>query len=182
MKILSPSTIALVATVLTAFVAAEARGLDATVDIENTINGYFRAMSQRDAKGISEVVDKSFVAVEAGGKSARTQVVNTTDPKRLLPPAGNDDWTNVKVSSLKANISATDPTLATASFDLIFPLSENQRGDFQKALNDNRVPLKESQRKAIAKVIANKAFHHTMFAMLARDNGKWKIVCLTLPK
>jgi hypothetical protein len=34
----------------------------------------------------------------------------------------------------------------------------------------------------MTKIIAERAVSNAMFAMLARRDGKWKIVCLSFPK
>jgi len=40
----------------------------------------------------------------------------------------------------------------------------------------------ERQRQAIVKIVSDRAIHNAMFAMLARQKGQWKIVCMSFPK
>jgi len=158
--------------------------LAATKEIERTLRDYLSSMSTRDVQGLRAVLDKRFVAVEAGREKAGTQVVDTGNPKEMLPPEGNDDWqpNRMKLSSVKAEISATHPSVAMASFILTQPLSEKRIADFQTALKDQPDRFDEVERKALAKLIADHAVKNAMFAMLARADGKWKIVAMSFPK
>jgi len=123
------------------------------------------------------------MGVEAAGSGARLEVIETDKPEKVLPPPGNEDWRDVKVSDVKAEMSATHPSVAIASFTLVFPLGEKQIAGYRAALKDDLAKrLGDQQRKAIKKMIDDRAVHNAMFAMLARQKGQWKIVCLSLPK
>jgi len=47
---------------------------------------------------------------------------------------------------------------------------------------DREASLNELEKQAMAKMIADHAATGSGFAMLARRDGKWKIVSLTFPK
>jgi hypothetical protein len=52
----------------------------------------------------------------------------------------------------------------------------------QEALNSTALKLDETQRKAANRWIAARAIDQSMLAMLARQEGNWRIVCLSIPK
>jgi len=153
-------------------------------EIEQAIGDYLIAMSARDVKGLQAVLDKRFVAVEASAKNAKVHFVDTANDKALLPPEGNDDWDkdNIKLSSINATVSVTHPSIAMAAFTLTFPLSDKRVADLEAALKQAPAELDGPQRKAAAKIISDRAIHNAMFAMLGRQDGKWKIVCMSFPK
>jgi len=162
----------------------DAQQADATKEIEKALGDFLAAMSVRDVKGLQEVLDKHFVGVEAGDKSAKVWVVDTANGNGLLPPKGNNDWDKdkIKLSSVEAKISTTHPSVAMASFTLTFPLSDKELANLEAAWKDAPPEFDESRKKAAAKIISDRAIHNSMFAMLARQDGRWKIVCMSFPK
>ena len=104
----------------------------------------------------------------------------------MLPP--NEEWAKplwdsgkIRLSFLKTDISATETSVAVVSFRLALVKDENEIA----AANDvlNRMPASESAaRKRIERMIAERAMHFDLFATLARRDGKWKIVCMSLPE
>jgi hypothetical protein len=173
-----------VVVIIAALSIAQAARTDATQEIEKVIRDYLKAMSARNIKGLQEVLDKRFVAVEAAAMNARVHLMDTANGKALLPPEGNDDWDKdkLKLSSIKAEISASHPSVAVASFTLTFPLTNKRVTELEAALKQAPAEFDEAQKQAAAKIISDRAIHNSMFAMLARQDGKWKIVCMSFPK
>jgi len=161
-----------------------AQDADATKQIEKTLQDYLTAMSARDVDGLRTVLDKQFTAIEAADTSAKVHSVDTSNGKGLLPPKGNDDWDKdkLKLTSVKVEVSATHSSVAMASFVLTFPLSDKSVANFETALKEFPAEFDEARKKAAMKIIADRAIHNSMFAMLARQDGKWKIVCMSIPK
>jgi len=157
---------------------------DAQKEIETVLKDYFAAMSARDAKGLQTVLGKHFVTVEATDKNARVHVVDTAISKGLLPPEGNDDWDKdkMKLSAIEVKLSGTHPSVAIASFTLEFPLSNQRVADLEAVLKQASAEFDEARRIAAEKIISDRAIHNSMFAMLARQDGRWKIVSMTFPK
>jgi hypothetical protein len=184
MKTLCKAKLITLVIVIAGLNVGRAQEADATKEIKKTIRDYFAAMSARDVQGLRAVLDKRFVAVEAADKNAEVHFVDTGNAKELLPPEGNDDWDKdkIRLSSVKAEVSATHPSVAMASFTLTFPLDDQRVAGLEAALKQLPADFDESQRKAAARIIADRAVTNAMFAMLARQHGKWKIVCMSLPK
>jgi len=161
-----------------------AQETDAAGELEKTIRTYLRAMSTRDVEGLQSVMDKQLVAIEAAEQKARVQFFDTTSGKELLPPEGNDDWNEakIKLSSFEARISETHPSVAMASFTLTMPMEDQQVARLESLVKEMSAELEEGQKKGLAKLIANRAIHNAMFAMLAKVDGQWKIICMSFPK
>jgi len=153
-------------------------------EIEKAIGDYLSAMSGRDAKGVQAVLAGTFVAVEAGDKEAKVHLVDPANTRELLPPEGNNDWAKerIRLGSIKATVSETHPSVAMAAFTLTIPLSDPQVTQFESILKDAPAKLDERQKEAMARIVANRAMHHAMFAMLAREQDRWKILSMTFPK
>ena len=158
-----------------------AQEANTTQEVEKVLEAYLTAMSARDLKGLQAILDKQFVAVKAAQQNAKTYVVDTSDSKALLPPAGNRDWDKMKISSVKAEVSATHPSVAIVSFTLTQPLTEQTRAAYEASLQNPPAEWGESEKQAAARIIKDKAVHNAMFAMVARRDGKWKILCMSLP-
>jgi len=154
------------------------------VKIQKAIGQFFAATSARDVEKVRAVVAKGFTAVEAAHESAQVYAVDTGDSKKLLPPEGNRDWEEgkIKLSSVKAEISSTHPSVAMASFTLTIPLEADRLADYQALLKRSPEGFGVEQRRIIEKIVADRAIHNTMFAMLARQGGQWKIVSMSFPK
>ncbi len=154
-----------------------------TQEVEKTLEAYLTAMSARDLKGLQAILDKQFVGVKAGQQNAKTYLVDTSNSQALLPPAGNHDWDKdqMKISSVKAEVSATHPSVAIVSFTLTQPLTEQTRAAYEASLQNPPAEWGESEKQAAARIIKDKAVHNAMFAMVARRDSKWKILCMSLP-
>ena len=150
--------------------------------VERTIRQYYAAMANRDVQKLGAVLDKKFMIVEADRTDARVALLDSGKSSDLLPPQGNHDWDDLQVSSVKIEISSTHPSVAVASFTLIRPLSAKSVAGLQAALDAAPAEFDASQRKALAQRIADRAIHFSEFAMLARRDGRWKIVTLSVPR
>jgi hypothetical protein len=161
-----------------------AQETEATKEIGMAIRDYLMAMSTRDIQGVRAVLAAQFTAVEAADSTARIHLVDTASGKGLLPPEGNRDWDKdkIKLSSVKAEVSATHPSVAIASFTLSALLSDKQVAALEAALKLPPEEFDESRRKTASKLIGDRAVHSAMFAMLAKAEGKWRIVCMSFPK
>jgi len=170
--------------IIAALNIVRAEPFDARKEIETTLSDYLTAMSARDVKGLQAVLDKRFVAVEAADENAKIHVVDTAKGAELLPPEGNDDWEKgrIKLSTIEVKISDTHPSVAMASFTLTLPLSDERVADLSTVLRQAPAEFDEARRKAVAKIISDRAIHNSMFAMLARQDGRWKIAAMSFPK
>lgn len=171
----------IVAAALDFSIAQEA---DLTNEVANTIRDYLAAMSSRDAVRLRSLMEKRLAVIEADRTNAKIGFIDTSNERELLPPAGNDDWDKdkIKLSSIKSEVSATHPSVAMASFTLTFPLSDERVADIEAALKQMPAEFDEKASKAAQKMIADRAIHNAMFAMLARQSNQWKIVCMSFPK
>lgn len=165
-----------------------------TVEIEKVIGDFFNAISARDASAVRNVLGKRFVAMdvvtESGKKNSRIEFLDTANSEKILPPEGNTDMANLRVSSLKAEFSDSNPTVAIASFVASRPLTDKQLEWFRstlaidpKTLDDSGVDPAEYEvkRARIKKWVSEKEIQFSMLAMLGRQDGKWKIVCMSFP-
>ena len=161
---------------------SQAQPADTAPVVEKTIRQYYAAMAKRDVESLREVLDRKFVIVEADQVNAKVGVLDSGKSAELLPPEGNHDWDNIQISSVKIEISPTHPSVAVASFTLTRPLDASSVAHLQEALDTAPAEFDESNRKAIARRIADRAIHYSEFAMLARRDGKWKIVSISVPR
>jgi hypothetical protein len=196
MKTSITSTLILVAVFLASPILCRAQQTDPTKEIEKVIGDFFSALSARDASAVRNVLGKQFVAMDvvtqAGKKNSRIEFLDTSDDEKVLPPKENNDMAGLRVSSLKAEFSDSNPTVAIASFVASRPLTEKQLEAFTKSLaidprtfRDNSAvdpAVYEAQRARIEKWVCEKQIQFSMLAMLGRQNGKWKIVCMSFPE
>jgi len=162
--------------------AGRAQPGDASKEIEASLHQYYASMKTRDIEGLRSALASRFIVIEAGRDKAKTQTVDVNNPKELLPPEGNKDWQGIELSTVRASVSSTHPTVATASFTLIMPLDEKRVAGMQSALKARPEAFNDVRRAAISRMIADRAIKSEMFAMLARQDGGWKIVCLSFPQ
>jgi len=149
--------------------------------IRAAVEQYFQAMRARDADGVRNLLSSSLTAVEAG-KNARVEVINTENAGSLLPPEGNKDWEKITVSDISVSISSTHPSVATVTFGLMMKLGDDEKQGMERMLAAKDVPITEEERKRAEKVIKDGGFRSEMFALMAREGGKWKIVAMTMPQ
>ena len=107
---------------------------DASKEIETTIRQYFTSMSKRDAVNMRAVLATKFVAIEAANPDANIEVIDIFSDKKILPPQGNNDWNNIEISDAKAKLSATNASIAIASFDLVFPQDERKIAQYKNII------------------------------------------------
>ena len=176
--------LALAGPLLLCFSAPETPPPDTAREVEGTLRRYFEAMGTRDVPALRSVLDQRFVAIEADREKARTEVVDTSDPKALLPPEGNDDWdaSTLRLSNFRVEVSATHPSVATASFTLSFLLDDERVAQLRKTLDEHAAGLGETEKAALTRMAADRAVANAMFALLAKRDGRWRIVCLSFPK
>jgi hypothetical protein len=185
MKRLFDAKLITVATIImTSVDIARAQETNATKEVEMTIQRYFAAMSARDLEGLRATLDKRFIVVEARQDKARTHVVDSSEARQILPPEGNHDWDKdkVKIVSIRVEVSDTHPSVATASILVARPLDDKTLAGMEEMLRANAAGLDEVKRKALTKWIAARAIDQSMLAMLARQEGNWRIVCMSFPK
>jgi hypothetical protein len=182
MKTLFKTMLALLATILLAGLhVSYARSEDAAREVESVIRQYYKAMSARDLESLREVLDSRFIAVEAGSEDAKVHVVDTSKISDLLPPEGHPDWQNLQISQVKVEVSGTHPSVATASFIVTQPFDAKKIAALENALKSAPPEFDDLHRKAAAKLIADRAINNAELAMLARRDGKWKIVTISVP-
>jgi hypothetical protein len=95
-----------------------------------------------------------------------------------------------RVSSLRAELSDSNPTAAIASFTISRPPTEKELKNFQEAIDpkkfrDAGIDLPkdyEVQRARIQKWVSDQHIQLSLLAMLGRQDGKWKIVCMCFPE
>jgi hypothetical protein len=129
-------------------ITAPAQNVSGTDEVKQTIRQFFKAMATRDLDHLRDVVDVTFTVVKAGRETAKTYVLEASKGAELLPR--NDDWENIQISSMKIQVSSTNPSVAVASFALVQPPGANSD-------------------------------RYSAFAMLARREGKWRIVSISIP-
>jgi hypothetical protein len=136
------------ATLVGGSVTAPAQNVSGTGEVKQAIRQFFKAMATRDLDRLRDVVDVPFTIVKAGRDSAKTYALDASKESELLPR--NDDWENIQISSIKTQVSSTNPSVAVASFALVQPPGANSD-------------------------------RYSAFAMLARRDGKWRIVSISIP-
>ena len=186
--------ILLLAVLFTAFPSsALAQATDESKEIGKVIGDYFAAISVRDASALREVLAKQFVGMDtvkkAGMKSARIEYMDTANDERILPPDGNDDMAGFHVSSLRVELSDSNPTAAIASFTISRPLTEEELEGFRRAIDSKTFKYAgidppadfAVERERIQQWVSREQIQFSLFAMLGRQDGKWKIVCMSFP-
>lgn len=143
---------------------------------------FVASMSARDLEGLRAVLDQRLTVVKAARGKARSYIVSTDNPKELLPPEGNDDWQALKLSKVTAQVSAPHASVAMASFTLTHPLDAEAVATMKAALKENLAGWDQTERDAAVRMVADRAVTGLGFAMLARLDGRWKIVSMTVPK
>jgi hypothetical protein len=162
---------------------------DTTGQIEEPVRAYFKASSEKDLQGIRAVLDQHVIAVKCGD-NAKVGPVDTADSKQILPP--NDEWAKpawdsgkIRLSFLKTEVSATEGSVAVVSFRLTFPKDDKQiegaRWTLKRIPSDMPPPEASAFRKRMEAMISERAMHFDLFATLAKRDGVWKIVCISLP-
>lgn len=158
--------------------------------VGEVIEHYFDAVTNRDAPALRKVLGKKFVVMhaitEAGNKNAHVEFVDTADDSKLLPPEGNDDMHGLQVTSMEVQFSDSNSTAAIASFVVSRSLTKSEMVHFQtllqhlKATSENRTEPDVDQVR-IERMLADEQMRYSMLAMLGRQAGEWKIVCMSFP-
>ncbi|HOY59720.1 MAG TPA: hypothetical protein PK640_16500 [Verrucomicrobiota bacterium] len=171
----------LAASLLSGLGISSAQREDAAKEVEGIIRQYYKAMATRDVAGLRAALDSRFFVVESGRDNAKVHVVDTSKSSDLLPPEGNDDWQNLQISQVKVEVSSTHPSVAAASFIVTHPLDAEKITALEDALKSAPPEFEDSHRKAAAKLIADRGSNNAELAMLARRDGRWKIVTISVP-
>ncbi|TWU36641.1 hypothetical protein Q31b_49220 [Novipirellula aureliae] len=163
-------------------------------EIENVLNAYFDAISNRNADQLRAVLGDHFVGIDAatlkGKRQARIEIVDTADETSLFPPKGNLDMVGLKVSSTEVKTLASNRTVAFASFVASRPLREKEAERLKGALkfladlpdDSEHFANAAAQRTWLEKTLTANAFAFPMFAMLGRHGDEWKVICMAFPE
>ncbi len=151
-----------------------------STEVVRVLREFYQAMGARNLDVLAEVLDTTFTVVEASQTTAKVHVINTGDKGKLLPPVGNDDWEGLKVSNVEINISSTHPSVATASFNVFHPISADHLKALKDAMSIPATAADAPRRRDAAKLIENKGRTESECAMLARRNGKWRIISISV--
>ena len=141
-------------------------------------------MSSRDTTELRTVLHSQVSIIKARQDNANIGLLTVRTGSEFLPPIGNKDWDKDKITltSMRVEISATHPSVAMVSFTLDFRLRDQEVDGLKKALKNSPADFSEQQTKEIQKRIADRAVKNSMFAILAKQGGDWKIVSISLPQ
>lgn len=153
-----------------------------TKDVGETIHRYYRAMETRDVEALQQVLHPTFIGIESGRGNAKVHIINTSDTSKLLPPDGNNDWENLTLKDLNVIVSSTHPSVATVSYSVFHPTDPRIVEMLQDELKVSASELDEVRRNEISTLLAAKGSTESECAMLALCDGKWRIVCLSVPR
>lgn len=153
-------------------------------EIGGVIERFFQSTAKRDSKGVIETLHTAAIMVEAGGPSAEVTVVDPSQPEKLLSPEGNRDFEGVTITDVKAKTSPAAPSVAIASLTLKLPVFEQmiQRTRANPPSPEMLAQMSPEQRKVFDRILQGDAPPLTMFALMAKRGGQWKIVAMTFPK
>lgn len=147
--------------------------------IEQNVQLLFDSIRQRNVDEVRQLLSPKLIAIESGD-SATVGVIDTKDANQLLPPPGNDDWNAISLSNFVVHISETDPSVGTVAFRLSRKLDVASVKRIQSLIDTNELPA--SDRIRLQRQITVGASEHDLFAMVARQDGTWRIACISLPK
>jgi hypothetical protein len=99
-------------------------------------------------------------------------------PERLVPPKGNEKWDRITFSEQRVEISPTHRSIAVVSFVFKMKMTKEQL----KGMEDHLPMLDEGQRNQAEKMFKGGDARFSMFALMAKKRGQWKIVSMTFPK
>lgn len=150
-------------------------------EIRQVLQRYFDSIARRDSEGIKKVVTTTLMGIEAG-RQVKVHILDSERPDKLLPPPGNDDFKNVRISEFSVQVSSTHPSVAMASFVLVLPLTAKQVAQYQQMLNKAGPEFDMKMKELLAKMIRDKAYSASMFALMAKQRDKWRVACMTVPK
>lgn len=150
--------------------------------VENALRTYYQAMTKRDAQTLRTVLDPAVVMIEAGPAAAKLHRVDLANEKELLPPDGNDDWDDIQIKDVKVAIAPPLLSVAQATLTLATPATDKQVAQWETLLKESGERLSLAERDTIKTRIAERAISFEIFATLAKREGDWRIVCLSVPK
>lgn len=173
----------LLVTLLLAFAHhATAQPTDAVNGITQTVTRYYQSLGNRNVDVLKSVVEPTILVVESKRGQARTHVVDTSEPAKLLPPAGNDDWENVTISAVSVSLSGDKPSSATVNYSVFHPLDPEVVKIWEAELKSPKSAWDQKQKDEITKLLQAKGHSTTERAMLSFREGQWRIVSITFTK
>lgn len=152
--------------------------LNAESQIEQNVRLLFDSIRQRNVDDVRRLLSSKLIAIESGD-SANVGVIDTKDANQLLPPPGNNDWNAISLSNFIVQLSETDPSVGMVAFRLSRKLDVDSVRRIQSLLDANELP--DSDRIRLQRQITMGAKEHDLFAMVARQDGTWRIACISLP-
>jgi len=156
---------------------------DRTADeqtVRTVLEKYVESMRRRDIDGVKSCLHTSFTAVEVGNDGSAVEVVDPTKSEKLLPPEGNKDWEKITFTDIHVQVSPTTPSIAMVSYVAKMKMDERE----WKAVQENKSLLEERAKKDqvdIEQIFKDGCANVSMFALMAKKKGEWKIVCMTFP-
>ena len=163
-------------------VAEETKKVTDEGRISEVVKQFFASIRDRDVHGIQDVLHESLTVVEVSHTSSSIEVLRSDACKALLPPPGNDDWEKATISDICVQISSTHQSAAAVSFVINFPVDEKELKMLQEMSSETMASLDDEHKKVLDQVLTEKSHKASMFALLAKRRGEWKIVSMTLPK
>lgn len=177
------TVLTLAVTLLLAFTLnGAAQPTDAVNAITQTVTTYYQTLGNRNASALTNLVEPTILVVESKRGQARTHVVDTSDPVKLLPPEGNRDWLNVRITAVNVSLSGDQPSSATATYSVFHPLKPELVEIWEAELKSSNSVWDQKQKDEIAKLLKAKGQATTERAMLAFREGQWRIVSITFTK
>lgn len=149
--------------------------------IRMVVEQYFHAMKNRDVEELRNVMGLSVSVLEAGRPTARVEVVNAGNAAYLLPPEENDEWEDVTLASLKIQISRTHPSVASVTFGLFRKLSQADQEVIEDLVTTDGANLSDEEWMRTKVLLDTRGIRTEMFALLAREEGRWKLSAVTVP-
>ena len=167
--------------------------------IEKTIQDYVKAMAAMDADGIRRVFNKNFIAVATGTPNAKVMVLDPAATIKPVPPQVNNEWKHVGGVSVNVDFCSTNPSVALANIVVLKSLTDEEVQKWKQWLAkiapideevqrwkelwpQRRGIIDEAKRKKVEELIVTRTTEISIFAMLARVDSQWKIVCVSIPR
>jgi hypothetical protein len=161
---------------------ATAQPNEAVKGITQTVTRYYQSLGNRNVDVLKNLVEPTILVVESKRGQARTHVVDTSDPAKLLPPEGNRDWLNVTVNGVSVSLTGEQPSSATATYSVFRPLKPELVEAWEAELKSANSVWDQKQKDEITKLLKAKGQTTTEHAMLSFREGQWRIVSITFTK
>ena len=148
--------------------------------IRQVLQDFVESMKKHDVDGVRGLYHSLAIGVGASGAgdNAWVQLVDPEKPERFVPPEGNEKWDRITFCEERVELSPTHPSIAVVSFVFQMKMAKEDL----KALQDHLSELDEGERKLAEKMFTGGHARFSMFALMAKKRGQWKIVSMTFPK